>query len=284
MINHVYSILLLANDTYFKLLHICIKSICSVCDMEKVDRLYIADLGLRNEYIETLKKTSEKIEIINTNTNTGNSKELYSKDWIDAVSQKTAVLCMLVENNRTPVIMLDSDTIVVEDFSGVIDMNYDIQVCKRASPRLRPDGFNLDYIASFFIANNINAKPFITAWINRLTQRINSNLLPPHETPAMIETLQNNSVKIGVLDENAVSCENNYIKGFTKIIHAKSRNPKDRISVYRFANIRHLPYRKILPLLNNKKEKSLFTLVFIFKKLFPIYDLKQKIKYLLSKR
>ena len=280
-----YNILLLANDTYFKLLHICVKSICAICDMEKIDKIYIADLGLHGEYQEILKKLNEKITILTTNTNIGNSKELYSKDWIDAVSQKTAILRMLVQNNRTPVVMLDSDTIVIEDFSTCIDLNYDIQVCKRASPLLRKDGVTLEYIASFFVANNIRAEAFVTAWINRLSQRIGLKMLPPHETPAMVEILQNNTeLKIGIVDENVISCENNYIKGLTKIIHAKSRNPKDRISVYRFANIKHLPYRKTLKLLNNRTEKILFTLVYILKKIFPIHDFKKFIKYIVGRK
>ena len=280
-----YNILLLANDIYFKLLHICVKSICAACDMKKLGKIYIADLGLHSSYQETLKKLSEKIEILGTNTNTGNSKELYSKDWIDAVSQKTTILRMLIRNNHTPVIMLDSDTIVIEDFSACIDLNYDIQVCKRAFPLLRKDGVILEYIASFFIANNLHAETFVSAWINRLAQRIDLKLLPPHETPALVETLQNNTEhKIGLLDENVISCENNYIKGLTKIIHAKSRNPKDRISVYRFANIKHLPYRKTLNLLNNSAEKIFFTLVYIFKRIFPIHDLKKYIKSILGKK
>ena len=279
-----YNILLLANDIYFKLLHICVKSICAICDMEKIGNIYIADLGLCTEYKQTIKAINDKIVILSTNINTGRSKELYSKDWIDAVSQKTAILHILIKHNRMPVVMLDSDTIVIEDFSTCIDLNYDIQVCKRASPLLRKDGFTLEYIASFFAANNIKAEAFVNAWINRLAQRIDLKLPPPHETPALVETLQNNTeFKIGLLDENVISCENNYIKGLTKIIHAKSRNPKDRISIYRFANIKHLPYKKTLTLLNNSTEKILFTIVFIFKRLYPVYDLKIFIKRIIRR-
>jgi len=280
-----YNILLLANDTYFKLLHICVKSISAICDMEKIGTIYIADLGLCNDYQKTLKSLNKKIEIISTNTTTGHSKELYSKDWIDAVSQKTAILRMLIKNNHTPVIMLDSDTIVVEDFSSCIDLNYDIQVCKRASPLLRKDGIILEYIASFFVANSIRAEAFVSAWIDRLSQRIDLKMPPPHETPALVEILRENTeLKIGDLDENEISCENNYIKGLTKIIHAKSRNPKDLISIYRFANIKHLPYRKMINLLDTRMEKILFTFVFCFKRLFPIHGFKKLVKNMLGKK
>jgi len=278
-----YSLLLLANDTYFRLLYICIKSICVVCKMEKINKIYIADLGLCNNYQKTLEDLSDKIEIISTKTNIGNSKKLYSKDWIDAVSQKTAVLLMLIEKNNTPIIMLDSDTIIIEDFSSCIDFSYDIQICKRTRPLFRKDGFVLEYIASFFIANNIKARTFVIAWVNRLAQRVKSEMLPPHETPAMVDILRDNTeLKIGFLDENVVSCENNYIKNITKIIHAKSRTPNDCVSIYRFANVKRLPHKKILNLFDSFYEKILFIAVYVFKKIFSLYDLKKKIKHILG--
>jgi len=278
-----YNLLLVANDIYFKLLRICIKSICAVCDMEKIEKIYIADLGLRNKYQETIKSISDKIEIINANTNTGNSREIYSKSWIDSVSQKTAILNMLIKTGHTPVIMLDSDTLTIEDFSDTIDADYDIQVCKRAKPLLRPDGLLVEYIASFVAINNAKGEAFVSAWINRLGQRISQKMIPPHETPAMVETLQQNKeLNIGILEDKIVSCENDYFPGITKIIHAKGRDRNDRISIFRFANIRNLPYKKIICLFDGM-EKMAFTVVFILKRMFSLYIFKEKLKSLLKR-
>ena len=253
--------------------------------MEKINKIFIADLGLYKNHLDILYNLGEKIDIINTKANIGDSKKLFTKEWIDAVSKKTAILHMLIKNNCTPIIMLDSDTIVISDFSDVIDPNYDIQVCKRAIPLLRKDGILLEYIASFFIANNAKATTFTEKWIECLTQRINSTFMPPHETPAMIDTLKNNiDVRIGLLDENVISCENNYIKGTTKVIHAKSRNKNDKVSLYRFANIKNLPYNQFICLLDNRIEKALFSILFIFKVIFPVYNFKMLIKKMLGKR
>ena len=280
-----YSILLLANNTYFKLLHICVKSIYASCIMERICKIYIADLGLQREHLEILINLGEKIEIINTDKNIGDSKKLFTKEWVDAVSQKTTILHMIVKNKCIPIIMLDSDTIVMEDFSDVIDLNYDIQVCKRCVPMLRKDGLSLDFIASFFVANSVKAELFIEDWIYRISQRVNSKLMPPYETPAMIEAINSNTgLNIGFLDEDVISCENNYIKGTTKIIHAKSRNTNDKISVYRFANIKKLPFSKVVGLFDNSMEKALFTLMFLQKRIFPIHDLKKFIKKVLRKK
>lgn len=266
-------------------MHVCVKSICSVCDLGKINKIFIADLGLNNKYRDILNNINIKIQILDTNVNIGSSKEIFSKEWIDAVSQKTAILRMLIENNNTPLVMLDSDTIVVKDFYDVIDLNYDIQVCKRITPLLRKDGFLLEYIASYFSANSINSVNFVSLWINRLAERISLNMKPPHETPAMIETLQKNTeLNIGFLYDNEVSCENNYIKDTTRIIHAKSRNPADKISIYRLTNIKRLPVKETLKLFDNKKEKITFILVYFLRKLFPVYDIKKIIKKIMFKK
>jgi len=273
-----YNLLLVANDLYFKLLHICIKSVCAVCDMEKINRIFIADLGLRIEHRETINNLCNKIEFINTNINTGNSKKIYSKSWIDSVSQKTSILNMLVKAGYTPVIMLDSDTLIIEDFSDTINCNYDIQLCKRSKSYIRPDGLLLEYIASYVAINNGKGEAFVSAWINRLIERINQRMIPPYETPAMVETLnQSKDLKIGVLEDIIISCENNYFPGITKIIHAKGRNKGDHISIFRFANIKNLPLKKIIYLIDDR-EKSIFYFVFILKKIFSFYRFKEMIK------
>jgi hypothetical protein len=249
--------------------------------MDKIQKIFIADLGLSFEYLEIIKKISAKIEIINTNTNIENSKEIYSKGWIDAVSQKTAILQMLVEGGHTPVVMIDSDTIVVEDFADIIDTNYDIQLCKRTTPLIRPDGLLVEYIASFVSINNSNGKTFIAAWISRIEERIGLNMIPPHETPAMVETLRQNSVlKIGSVDDKIASCENNYFPNITRIIHAKGRTKRDSISIFRFANIKKLPYKKVINLFDSGQILP-FTVIYIFKKIFSLYELKRKIKQII---
>jgi len=279
-----YNILLLANNTYFKLLQICLKSILSVCDIDKIDKIFVADLGLKSEYLEFLNNIDSKVEIIDTKVRTGNSKKIFSREWIESVSQKTFILRMLVENNNLPIVMIDSDTLVINDFSNVINTKYDVQICKRATPLLRKDNFLLEYIASFFVVNNTKAITFITDWINRLEERIKLDLAPPHETPALIETFNNNTdLDIGMLDENEISCENNYINGFTKIIHAKSRNTGDKISLYRFTNIKNLPYFNFLNLLPNNKEKILFSFMYVIKRLFPVHAIKQLIKKIIKR-
>jgi len=279
-----YNLLLLANDSYYKLLRISVASICKNCDMEKIGKIFIADLGLRDEHRNEITKLSKKISIVDTDANIGNSREVFSQNWIKAVSQKTLILRSLVENGNTPIVMIDSDTIIVKDFHDVLNPEYDIQLCKRASPLIRPDGLVVEYIASFVAINNANGINFITAWINRLEERVSQNMIPPHETPAMVETAQKNEkLKIGELDDKVVNCDNNYFPGITKIIHAKSRTANDSVSIFRFANIRNLPYNKAICLFNGS-EKISFTIAFAFKKIISVFDLRRMLKAFFRKR
>jgi hypothetical protein len=275
-----YYILIVANDIYFKLLEICLKSIVSSCDLNSLKTIFIADIGLSLTNKEIIKKLSDKIVLLDTEVVVPDSKKIHSKEWVDAVSQKTRILAKLIEEGNIPIVMMDSDMIILEDFSGHIDRQYDIQVCRRSRSLVRPDGLVVNYIASFFAVNNKQGLVFINNWINRMGERIALNMFPPHETPAMVEVLaKENECEIGFIEDKIISCENNYIKNITKIIHAKGRTKNDHISIFRFANIRRFPYKKCIYLFK-KDEKLPFTLVFLLKKIFNFYGLKELLVHL----
>jgi hypothetical protein len=245
--------------------------------LKKIGFIFIADLGLGQTNKNIIENLSNKIKIIDTNKIINNSHKVHSENWIEAVSQKTTILASLVEKDNIPIIMMDSDMIVIEDFSDCIDFKYDVQICQRTKPLIRHDGLIVNHIASFFIVNNQNGLFFINDWINRMKERITLALPPPHETPAMVEILaKKNKCAIGFLNDKIVSCENNYIRKVTKIIHAKGRTKKDSISIYRFANIKHFPLKRTLYLFE-QNEKILFVFVFLIKKIFNFYVLKESV-------
>jgi hypothetical protein len=247
--------------------------------LDKIKKIFISDLGLSRQNKEILKNLNTRILILDTNITISDSKQIHSRGWVDAVSQKTNILAKLIEADNIPVVMMDSDMIVIEDFSDCIDSKYDIQICRRTIPLIRHDGLMVNHIASFFIANSKQSLSFIADWISRMEERITLNLLPPHETPAMVEILaRENECTIGFIDDKIVSCENNYIKKVTKIIHAKGRTRRDSISIFRFTNIKHFPFKKTLYLFK-KNEKMSFVTVLLLKKIFNFfYELRKIVK------
>jgi hypothetical protein len=279
----IYHILIVANDIYFKLLELCVKSILQTCDLDKIKSIFIADLGLSQSNKNILSSLNTKITILNTNIAISDSDKIHSEGWVDAVSQKTNILAGLIKENNIPIVMMDSDMIVIEDFSCCIDLKSDIQICQRSMPLTRPDGLIVNHIASFFITNTQKGLFFVYGWINRMKERIALNMFPPHETPAMVEVLaMENRCTIGFLQDKIVSCENNYIENVTKIIHAKGRTRKDSISIFRFTNINHFPFKRTFYLFR-RNEKILFIIVFIYKKIFNFYGLKKHLSSLKQK-
>ncbi|WP_162502369.1 hypothetical protein, partial [Treponema endosymbiont of Eucomonympha sp.] len=121
--------------------------------MEKIKKIFIADLGLNATNKHILYSLNKKIKIIDTNVLIPYPNEIHSKNWIDAVSQKTQILNTLIKNNNVPIIMLDSDMIIIEDFSDMINSIYDMQICERSNSLTRPDGLVVNHIASFVAVN-----------------------------------------------------------------------------------------------------------------------------------
>lgn len=257
-----YNILFVSNDAYFDLLDVCLKSILHRCNMDYMKTIYIADIGLSPKNKELLCSLHEKIKIFdidNTIHNTKNYK-IHSEAWCSAVSQKTQSLLHLIKNNNFPLVMMDTDMIVIKDFSDIIDCNYDIQVCERNNPLTRSDGMIMNYIASFFCVNSINGISFVENWIKRITERIAEKTEPPYETPAMIDIIsrQDDSIKIGFVKDDIVSCDNNYIPNITRIIHFKSLKSGYKTQIHRFLQCKNIPFIKIVCLLERKKTIFLY--------------------------
>jgi len=250
-----YNVLVIVNEEYFQLSKIFLKSLLENTDTKKIKNILIGDIGLSKDSINYIKSLSSKIIIIDTGKNIflNSDIKLHSEEWINAVCIKTELAKKIIEKNiYFPLIVMDVDMIVLKDFSNIIDRSKQIQICQRDKIVKRADGFELKYIASFFILNNFSVMLFLNDWIERIRERINLKTLPAYETPALCEIidLYANKIKIGFLDENEISCDNSY-KENTHIIHMKSNGSdynnllKDRIS-----QIKNYDVKKIMKYLN----------------------------------
>ena len=224
----MYTILTVANENFINFLTIFLKSLIEKSDISKIRKIFIADIGLSDESINYIKNISDKIEILNTGKCISGTEKVHTKEWLAAVCTKTEFALKLLEDkNNLPLVLIDNDTVVVEDFSSVIDMKKDMQFCKLSerTRAVRSDGFVIDYLGSFCIFNTDKSSDFLKKWIERKTERINDpNIAAPYETPALIETIKKNTdlYSIGSLSDDIVSCDNNYIENISKIIHMRS--------------------------------------------------------------
>jgi hypothetical protein len=213
-----------------------------------VNRIIVADVGLSPKSRSSLENICGKVAFVDTGRNSRGSRTVFSREWIEAVSQKTRLLLKIAAAGADlPLVMMDCDMVVMEDFSDVINPRFDMQVCRRRKPLFNP-GIRMDYIASFVVVNSRAALPFVRKWCARIGEMARARARPPYETPAFNELIyKNSSLRIGSLPEDVVACDNDYVKGATRAIHVKSIDAgRDRISIWRFANVRHFPALKVM--------------------------------------
>lgn len=247
-----HSVLYILNQKYAELALMSIRSLLACAEPERLHRILVADIGLRRDTQRLLRGISPRVEIIPTGVWVGDSQRRHSRCWTEAVSLKTRILRALVaRGNQLPLVLLDTDTVVTADFSHHLDARHDIQVCRRHTPAQRDD-MTMDYIASFFAVHTPLALGFIDAWINRLVQRMAEQTSPPFETPALCEIIQRwaGKIRIGELDELAVSSPNRWESGRTCIIHMKNEGAQDgrSLALSRIGGVQNYPREHLLNL------------------------------------
>jgi hypothetical protein len=156
-------------------------------------------------------------------------KGVHTQEWLQGVKSKTKALEYCISVGFLPLISLDVDQLVVSDFISLIPTNCSVVLCKRKQPVTRPDGLLLDYIGSFFVANNTSALQFVQSWIHEISRLEELGLNPPYETPALcrLAAKKNIDTKVFSMSDQVVSAPNIYIDGITKILHFKSERPEE---------------------------------------------------------
>jgi len=211
----MYNIFTTLNSGYYKFGQIFINSLYENLNLNKINKIYIADTGLDPDHKKYF-LSFDKVKIVDTNTFTKDTS-LWSKDWLDNVSSKTKTLKQICISEDFPTIMVDVDCMFVKDFFHLIDLNYDMQICYR-------ENSNISYLGSFVSVNNKNAIPFIEKWI----EMINNWKGTPKESPAlskMVEQYKSNFKIKNILDKK-ISCycdSNEMIEWGAYIVHFKSR-------------------------------------------------------------
>ena len=235
-----YNILTASDSVYFPFLKILINSIIKKCDLSKINSIFIINNGLNGGQIKYLKSKLDKIKFISTDNKTSErtSKNWvpWSDDWQTNVKSKTIYLHKLTEELNEPIVLLDSDMIVVSDLFELTLMGGDVQVCYR--PGLSLTGSMAPCIASyFFCINPKNALPFIKKWRDLTQHNFNINKHGAHESRSLSIIESENTDKINIKrlpHRNIVNAQTpKDLLENTALIHFKgfdpTRNPSDNI-------------------------------------------------------
>tara|TARA_R100000541_G_scaffold753_2_gene4343 strand:+ start:4434 stop:5150 length:717 start_codon:yes stop_codon:yes gene_type:complete len=181
---------------------------------EKCNYIFVLDAGLKEDDILWLQQF-DKIKIIGSDVKTSFKNGNTSTDWTDTVVAKTYGLREILNTYGfiTPLIMIDSDCLVLQDISSLIDQTKDIQICNRPEHETPMLGS--------YVSINRRCPNFMDRWIN-IIPTIST---PWKESPALSKAYLEfkNHLSIGLIPEHIVSCyKKEDVNEDVRIVHFKS--------------------------------------------------------------
>ena len=209
-----HSIYTVLNSAYMPFGKIFINSYLKF-NYEVCEYIFILDAGLTENDIKWLSNI-ENVKIINSSINTSFKDGNTSEEWTTTVVAKTLGLYELLKAyDVSPIIMIDSDCLVLGDISSLIDMTQHIQICHRPNHKTPMLG---SYVS-------INDRVAGLEILNRWIETIPSITTPWKESPALSKIYPEfvDKLKLGLVPERIVSCyKKEDVNEEVKIIHFKS--------------------------------------------------------------
>ncbi len=222
-----YNIFTVCNKAYFPFLSVFMNSLFRKCDTSKIGSVFIADIEI--SAFRKFLPPSDKIKFLDTSIKDAFSG-VHSDGWYKATQQKTELLGWVLSQvpENEPVLLMDSDLVVLSDFFDLIDPRYAMQFTEiYQNKHMANAGIYLNQIACFVSCNNTEvSRTFLRDWgagINRLKVKGAGR---PHETPAMNRVireyqLEKPAVKFGFISERLI-CSDMTVFPDTRILHLKS--------------------------------------------------------------
>ena len=209
-----HSIYTVLNSAYMTFGKIFIQSYLQH-NLDNCNFIFILDAGLTKEDLLWL-SSIEQVRIINSNINTTFANGNTSKDWTTTVVSKTyGIKELLTVYDMTPIIMIDSDCLVLNDLSSLINTSYDIQICHR-------NNHETPLLGSYV---SFNDRDTCLEFLNKWIEVIPLISTPWKESPALSRIYNEfkSKMNIDLISENIVSCyKKEDVNEDVKIIHFKS--------------------------------------------------------------
>tara|TARA_R100000231_G_scaffold132458_1_gene104977 strand:+ start:3135 stop:3944 length:810 start_codon:yes stop_codon:yes gene_type:complete len=241
----MYNVFTVLNSAYMRFGKIWINSLYHEADYANVGKVFILDTGLTDDDKAYLTKY-EKVQIVPSDIDIKESSNAnyQHSTWLSHVLRKTKYFRQILEEGNYPLVMVDSDCMFIGDFSQHIDKDYDVQVCNRSYHERD------DWIASFFVANNVEKGLFfMDLWMLRMREMMEER--PERgwfESASLnicikdLKTKIGNDLKIGDVETKDVACERpSLFHKETKILHFKGTGNKldfnERLNRFRSKDI-----------------------------------------------
>ena len=232
--------LFVSNSKYF---HLTVFALRSLFATNPVKKALVYDIGLTRYQRGVIDRIDGRVEIISSGKRL-QSTQNQDGGWVAAVGEKTQILSRLVsEGTHFPIVLADSDLVFLSNVTEEFDPQFSIQVTKRSKTQIRPDGKELNYIASFLVVNSFAASDYLSRWSETMRDLVHK-IEPPFESYAQhLTTLEFLPLgDVGELDEDVVACDRGYFTGKTRAVHLKSMGPSNHreILLSRLRKVQHL--------------------------------------------
>jgi hypothetical protein len=154
---------------------------------------------------------------------------VHSNGWYKTTKLKTEYLKELFDtvDVNEPIVMIDSDTVVLKDIYDIIKPEYDLQLVEMSEgSHISQSGILILHIACLSIFNHREkSKNFLNKWIENKNMLFQMKRPKPHETPAMNMVINDKKFMKNYnflsMDEREV-CADSAVYENSKIIHFKS--------------------------------------------------------------
>ena len=182
-------------------------------NIKNCNYIFILDAGLEEDDIKWLEQF-DKVQIIGSDVRTSFRNGNTSTDWTDTVVAKTYGLREIMKAYEVePIVMIDSDCLVLQDISLLIDTSKDIQICNRPEHQTPMLGS--------YVSINSKCLDFMDQWID-IIPTIST---PWKESPALSKVYLEfkDKLSIGLIPEHIVSCyKKEDVSDDVRIVHFKS--------------------------------------------------------------
>jgi lipopolysaccharide biosynthesis glycosyltransferase len=248
----MYNLFTVLNSAYMPFGKIWLNSLYEKTDIDMIKKIYILDTGLLPEDLEYLKKFA-KVEIVLSDINIVNTSDALPKNspWLQHVLRKTKYFRKVLRKDSTPLIMIDSDCMFINNFLKHIDNTKDVLVCNRSYHE------HDNWIASFFVANKQKeGLVFMDLWIKEMKQLMREQpergWFESHSLNLCL-TRHKKCVIIGDVHTKNVACEEpTQFDDTTCILHFKGTSKKTNFNerINRFSSVIDLQ-QKLMDYIND---------------------------------
>lgn len=193
---------------------------------DKIDKIFIYDLGLIKKHKKYFLGLSDKIQVFDSHEII-RPKDTYDKNWEKAVSKRTEGLIKICKKEIYPIVMMDSDTMIVKDISDEIYEDCNFQLCEKDDQSSRS--------GCWFVVHNGQGKSFVKTW-RRKTPQMEGNRA---ESLALSELLKNGVDLNYKSNKDLIVAANTYnpnakVLHFTNTYSDQLQVPYERINEYNY--------------------------------------------------